>query len=176
MNKIKALDDFATEMGSGSDKTSIERRNARLVKFFQTVYSEEEIMVIGDPNKPTVIHFSREGKTIAISCYVHNFTLIFTDAPFNGQHVHSIALTEMNCKFPNKESIRKLVAETVHREVYRIRVKGTDLYLSGYNFKDKTKDETKYPVFAPHGMKIYFNRGYAQELVDQYGELGLEIC
>lgn len=174
MNRTNAFDDLLSEIGS-IDKESIEKRNNRLLRFFQAVYGSKSVMIIGDPNKPAVILMGNENSASVISCYVHNFTLIFTDSPTQGNHVYSVTLTEKACKHPDKEEVMRIVDSSKHRSVYRVKMKEKNLFLSGYNFMDRTVEETKYPVFSRFGMKVYFNKETAERVVEQFSDYNLEV-
>jgi hypothetical protein len=162
------IDDLQT------DKEVISRRNERLHKFFEMIFGEK-FVIIGDMNKPSVIHLPEKGPSKCISCFVHNFTLTFTSEPFNGEHIHSVQLTMDNIRIVDVEQIMKVIDSAQHKTVFRIKVKETNLFLSGYNFKDKGDYDTKYPVFAPHGEKVYFNVDHAMDIIEKYPEYGLEV-
>lgn len=174
MNRTNSFDEYLSEIGS-IDKESIEKRNNRLLRFFQAIYGPKSVMIIGDPNKPAVILLGENYSASVLSCYVHNFTLIFTDSPSQGDHIHSITLTEKACRNPDSEEIMNVIHNSKHRHVYRVKMKDRNLFLSGYNFIDRTKEETKYPVFSRFGMKIYFNKETAERVAEQFEEYNLEV-
>jgi hypothetical protein len=158
---------------ASTDKEIIIRRNERLKLFFDKIF-DQRYLIIGDPNKPSVIYLPKEGPSRCVSCFVHNFTLVFTSEPFNGEHLYSVTLNNKNIKYPEKSKVIEVINSAQHKTVFRIKVKNTPLYLSGYNFTDKADYETKYPVFAPFGEKIYFNINHAIDIIDRYPELNLE--
>jgi hypothetical protein len=154
---------------------TILKRNERLKKFFHQIFPEDEVMIIGDPNKPSIIRIPKDAPAYCISCFVHNFTLIFTDSPFRGNHIYSITLTERAVRHTPREQVIDAIKNSSHRTVYQIQEKNSGLLLCGYNFIDKTNEETKYPVFSRFRPKIYFNMENVQELVDRFPSYELEI-
>lgn len=156
-------------------KETIDRRNDLLARMFYRVFNKNEIMVIGDPNKPSVIRMPKLSEAFAISCYVHNFTLIFLDKPFKGNQTYSFTLTEKSVENPPVTEILQAIQNARHRSVYQIREKNSGLRLCGYNFVDSNSEETKYPVFAMHKPKIYFNLDHADQLIQQLKGYDLEI-
>ncbi len=143
------------------------RRNQRVVELFK--HFDMPVRLIGDINTPAIIYKD----LYCLCCYVKNFYLVFTDKPFNGENIGQIKLTkDIAC---TKEEIMALLERGEHRLVYKIKVKDTELYLSGYNFLDKDNLDGRYPVFAKFGYKIYFDKDYAQSIVDSYLEYQLEV-
>lgn len=157
---------------------AIQRRNSKLQHFFETYFPESidcevNIKIIGNKHAPAVIMDDR----ILLSCYAHNFDLFFTDVPKNGSTMHQEKLTwEME---PNQEAIKNWFHTAQHRPIYKIKVSGVSLYLAGYNFRHKSKEnpEGKYPVFAPAGYKYYFTKEKAEEIVTTYSteQMPLEV-
>ncbi|WP_127846181.1 hypothetical protein [Psychroflexus aestuariivivens] len=155
---------------------AIKRRNRKLQNFFDNLFPEiigtdVNISIIGNENTPAIIIDHRK----VLSCYVHNFDLRFTDLPSGGEIMHEEKLTwEMN---PDHEKIRQWFHEAQHRSCYKVKVKGTDLYLAGYNFlkRDKENPKGRYPVFAPYGFKYYFTKEKAEEIVTDYSRKGMEL-
>jgi hypothetical protein len=59
--------------------------------------------------------------------------------------------------------------------VYRILLKGAELYLVGYNYLNSEDSVGRYPVFAKHKPKVYFDRSYAEKVAENLVEEGYEI-
>lgn len=154
----------------------IDRRNKKLKNFFDNLFpyiigTEMELDIIGDENAPAIILDHRK----ILSCYVHNFDLIFTDLPKDGVQMHQEKLEwKMD---PDHDKIRDWFHKAQHRDCYRIKVVDKDLFLAGYNFikRDPENPEGRYPVFAPHGYKYYFTKEKAEELAEIYSRDGLEL-
>jgi len=112
---------------------------------------------------------------VVLSAYVKNFDLIFTDKPFQGKEVLKFKLSP-NVKITDVE-LNAILEKYEHRSVYRVKLPDSNLFLVGYNFKDKEKTdaENRYPVFAKFGMKIYFDEAYAQSISATYKDYNLEV-
>ena len=145
-------------------KQTIEKRNKRLVDFFETIGLDVEI--IGDMETPAVIK-----EQYCLACYVHNFNLIFTDHYDQGNEVYRIKLQKE--QEYDTDLILNWLKTATHRRIYRIKMKEHDMYLVGYNFKNKNNPEEKYPVYGKYAAKIYFTDEYAQELIKFYD---LDYC
>ncbi|MFO7656141.1 MAG: hypothetical protein R6W78_03675, partial [Bacteroidales bacterium] len=53
-----------------------------------------------------------------------------------------------------------------HRPVYKLKLINSDLYLVGYNYLNSEDAVGRYPVFAKHKPKVYFDFEYAQSVAD----------
>lgn len=147
----------------------IQRRNELLQNVFN--YFKIPVVLLGSADSPAII-----SKSCCLCCYVHNFNLNFTSAPREGRILFSLKL-DRNQQYP-EDFIEKFIQwfkETPHRKVFRIAYSGTELMLSGYNFQNRELSQGRYPVFAQHGEKIYFDEAYAQSIVETYNNLPLEI-
>ncbi len=145
-------------------KQTIEKRNKRLATFFEQL--ELDVEIIGDMETPAIIK-----DQFCLSCYVHNFNLVFTDHYDQGKELYRIKLQKE--QLYEKEAILNWLNTATHRRIYKIKMRERDLFLVGYNFKDKSNPEDKYPVFGKFAPKIYFTTDYAQELIDLYN---LDYC
>lgn len=145
----------------------IDRRNKRLKEFF--IKAGLSIKIIGDLNTPAIIY----NENWCLSCYVHNFNLIFTNKPDKGNEIKRFKLIQ-DPQVNSKEVIDIILASE-HRKVFRIKLTGQELYLSGYNFIDKSKKETRYPVFSKFGSKIYFDKQHAENIIKEHNDYNLEI-
>jgi hypothetical protein len=140
-------------------KQTIEKRNKRLSVFFEQLGLDVEI--IGDMETPAVIK-----EQYCLSCYVHNFHLIFTDHYDQGKELYRIKLQKEQ-EYETEPIINWLKTAT-HRRIYKIKMKEQELFLVGYNFRDKDNPEDKYPVFGKYAPKIYFTEDYAVDLIALY--------
>jgi hypothetical protein len=145
-------------------KQTIEKRNKRLLTFFQQLGIDVEI--IGDMETPAIVK-----DEFCLSCYVHNFNLVFTDHFNKGNELYRIKLQKE--QEIDEAMVSNWLETATHRRVFRVKIKSCDLYLVGYNFKGETEAEDKYPVFGRYAHKIYFTEDYAQELIDLYQ---LDFC
>lgn len=143
------------------------RRNKRLLSFF--ISNGFNVRIVGDEQKPAVIL----DETSVLSCYVKNFDLFFTKAPFSDEIVRQFKLKHD----PDVTSldIQEAIDMCQHRPVYKIRLKGTSLYLTGYNYLNSEDGVGRYPVFAKHKPKVYFDAEYAEKLVVSLTEEEYEL-
>lgn len=145
----------------------IQRRNKRVVDFFTR--SGFQVKLLGDPNCPAIIY----NDLFCLSCYVKNFDLIFTNRPKAGDEIFRVKL-EAESKMERTE-LMDVLDQAEHRRVYKVKISAADLFLSGYNFLDKTRPETRYPVFAKYGAKLYFDEEYATQICHDYNEYNLVV-
>ncbi|UKJ08805.1 hypothetical protein [Solitalea lacus] len=148
-------------------ENDIQRRNKRVVDFFTR--SGFSIKLLGDPNCPAIIY----NDLFCLSCYVKNFDLIFTDKPKAGSEIFRIKL-ESESRMERPE-LMDVLDRAEHRRVFKVKISNAELFLSGYNFLDKGRPETRYPVFAKHGAKIYFDEEYAKQICYDYNEYNLVV-
>jgi hypothetical protein len=145
-------------------KLTIEKRNKRLAAFFH--HLGLDIDLIGDMETPAVV---KEG--YCLSCYVHNFNLIFTDHYNQGQELYRTKLQK------DQETDIPLITEwlktATHRKVFRIRMREQELYVVGYNFQGEVDSSDKFPVFGKYAPKIFFTEDYAHDLIALYN---LDYC
>lgn len=146
-------------------------RNNRVKNFFNQFIDVE---IYGDINNPAVIFDNKK----ILNCYVHNFKLNFTDKPKDGETLFSIRLSDN--KFTMTEQQKELfftwLKQTNQRNCYRINVVGTNLFLSGYTFKDKNPEtEIKFPVFSEINYKYYFCKEFPLKIIEQYKSKKLNL-
>ena len=59
-----------------------------------------------------------------------------------------------------------IIGKTQHKAVIKIRhTQCDDLFVTGYNFLDRTMSEGRYPVFARYNHKMYFSKKYVDQLI-----------
>jgi hypothetical protein len=136
----------------------VKRRNKRLLNLFTT--NGLSVRLVGDENKPAVIL----NETTVISCFVKNFDLFFTSEPFSNDIIKTVKLKQ-DPEITHYE-LHETLDMCTHRPVYKIKLKETDLFLVGYNYLNSEDAVGRYPVFAKHRPKVYFDFNYAQEVAD----------
>jgi hypothetical protein len=149
----------------------LERRNNRFLNFFKK-YGFTETRLIGDPEKPALL-FNEE---LVLSCYVHNFELRLMDKPFSENVIEVIKLNGINTE-EYSEVLKEWFETYEHRKVYKIQFTDAELYLAGYNFLVRRKEnpEGRYPVFARHHPKVYFSLEKAQEIASELDKAGYKV-
>ena len=134
------------------------RRNKRLKTLFST--NGINVRLVGDEQKPAVI----KDEAMVLSCYVKNFNLHFTKEPFSDEIVRTVKLKHE--PEIDKLELLQILDICKHRPVYKVRLNGTDLYLVGYNYLNSEDSVGRYPVFAKHKPKVYFDLEYAEKVAD----------
>lgn len=145
----------------------IKRRNARLAEFFKLIGLY--VRIIGDENSPAMILNDR----FVLNAYVHNFELRFTDNPVKGNIIYTVKLSE-NPNF-DKNKVISCIEDYEKRPVFRIGLRDTNLYLSGYNFLNREEKLGRYPVFSAYAPKIYFTKDKADEVCKELYQDGYNL-
>lgn len=145
----------------------VERRNARLLSLF--THNNMNVRLVGDPQKPAVIYNEEQ----VLSCYVKNFDLIFTREPFSEEIIRTIKLKSM--PEVTRRELEELIEICTHRPVYKVKLKNCGLYLVGYNYLNSHDGVGRYPVFARHKPKVYFEQAYATKVIAGLVSEGYEV-
>ncbi|UCH15177.1 MAG: hypothetical protein JSV22_04215 [Bacteroidales bacterium] len=146
----------------------VARRNKRLKSLFSR--NGIHIRLVGDENKPAVIR----DEAVVLSCYVKNFNLHFTKEPFSDEIVKTIKLKQD--PDISKYELIEVLEICKHRPVYKLKLAGTDLFLVGYNYLNSEDAVGRYPVFAKHKPKVYFDFEYAQSVAENLRSDGYTIA
>jgi len=145
----------------------VERRNKRLLRFFTEL--GYDVRIVGNAQKPAVIL----NEMVVLSCYVKNFDLHFTKEPFSDEIVKSFKLK--NEIEATKHELQEAIELGTHRPVYKVKLKESDMFLVGYNYLNSEEAMGRYPVFARHKPKVYFDREYAEKLVESLKDEGYDV-
>jgi hypothetical protein len=140
----------------------VARRNKRLVSVFTR--NGMHVRLVGDPEKPAVI---KDEETV-LSCFVKNFNLFFTKEPFSDEIVKAIKLKHE--PEVNRFELEEILDACRHRHVFKLKLKGTELFLAGYNYINSEDAVGRYPVFARHKPKVYFDKSYAENIANNLKE------
>jgi hypothetical protein len=145
----------------------VTRRNKRLVSLFTK--NDINVRLVGDPQKPAIIM----DESIVISCFVKNFNLNFTKEPFSDEIVNTVKLKHE----PDitKYELEQIIEICKHRPVYKLQLKNTNLFLVGYNYMNSEDSVGRYPVFAKHKPKVYFDKNYANDVAESLISDGYNI-
>lgn len=122
----------------------LKRRAYFLHKFFKGL--DMEIFLLGDYNNPLVV----TNENIVLSCYLHNFQLIFKDAPHNGNEVFRVKLKNSLNADDYKEQFKKWFRNTEHRKVFLFQ-SGDFYFNKSVHFLDKD-----YPLYTKCKRLAYY--------------------
>ncbi|RYX80227.1 hypothetical protein EON73_05600 [bacterium] len=133
----------------------VTRRNFYLRRFFSE--NDVSVTLMGDYNSPLIVM----DDNVVLSCYVHNFELIFKDDTHNGKELFRIKLKHTSDQIKNK--LFKWLREAKHRKVYLFKAK--DFYFAKYV---KVFDDQN-PLFTSKKDLAYyvFNRQKAIEIKEK---------
>ena len=145
----------------------IEQRNKYLKRYFSKI--EQDVRLIGYAGKPTIV----VDNLYCISAHVYRFNLFFTDKIYNGNIITRLRLIEGI--YISQDTFNTLLKQMEIKPLHKIKYKDTNLYLSGYNFRDQEKQEDKYPVFSKYNCKLYFKRQNAEEVMDEFSDYPLVL-
>ncbi|MBN2485656.1 MAG: hypothetical protein JXB34_06755 [Bacteroidales bacterium] len=145
----------------------VARRNKRLKSLFSR--NGVNVRLVGDEQKPAVIM----DESVVLSCYVKNFDLHFTKEPFSDEIVKTVKLK--HDPEITRYEIQEVIESCKHRPVYRILLQNSDLFLVGYNYLNSEDSVGRYPVFAKHKPKVYFDKAYAEKVAESLVEEGYQI-
>lgn len=143
------------EKSPNSLAKEVTRRNVYLRRFFSK--NEISITLMGDYNNPLIVM----NDNIVLSCYAHNFELIFKDDTHNGNELFRVKLKSKPDEIKNK--LDKWIASAKHRKVYLFKAKG--FYFAKY--VKVLEDQSA--LFTPKKDFAYyvFNRQKAIEVKEQ---------
>lgn len=142
-----------------TSKDVINRRNDLILRMFVKI--DLPVVTTGNPNHPMLIYKD----SVALGTYLRNFELTFKQE-FDGRDPSGNILTvrlDQHGDF-DKGAIIEAIRLGSHQKEYTILLKGTNLSLSGYNFRRKYANTGRYPVFSKHGIKYFPNKNYAEDI------------
>jgi hypothetical protein len=145
----------------------VTRRNKRLKGLFSRFGIN--VRLVGDDNKPAVI----KDEAIVLSCYVKNFDLHFTKEPFSDEILKTVKLKQE--PEITKFELLEVLELCQHRPVFKVKLESSDLYLVGYNYLNSEDAVGRYPVFAKHKPKVYFDYEYAQSVAENLRTDGYSV-
>lgn len=131
----------------------IKRRKLYLKEFFAQM--QLDVILLGDFNNPLIVTKQNQ----VLSCYVHNFELIFKTAPKDGKIVFNVKLKKMGTGYKDKRQMFKFWLKTAqHREVFLF--KSGDFYFKN----DISFLQEKYPLFSKDIRLAYYVFSYEKAL------------
>lgn len=145
----------------------IEQRNEYLKMYFSKL--EQDIRLIGHIKKPTIV----VNDLYCISAHVHKYNLFFTDKIYDGNVLTRLRLIEG--MYISQDTFNTLLKQMERKMLYKIQYKDTNLYLSGYNFRNREQQKGKYPVFSQYNYKLYFKKQNAEEVMNEFPDYPLVL-
>lgn len=183
MNKDKEVNGNVTETDNEksvnenkSTPSFVPKRNAWLLRFFKKLLPNADIRIMGDENNPAVV-IDHE---FILSCYVHNFDIRFTDKNQKGNILFTVKLqNDIKLIKYDEKTMNDWYSNTQHRKLNRVYLEcestQAPLYLIGWNFKNKTTKEGKYPVFGEYEPRVYFTKQKATEVQEELIQMGYNV-
>jgi len=155
-------------MVKGNALTEVhEKRIARLFHMF----SDFNVDIAGNPNYPMIVI----DRVKLLHTYINNFDLYFLEKmSINGEIPPTIFQHKLRQGTKvSKSQLEEYVETYGFRRVYPIKLYGTDLFLSGWNFKDRHRGLLKYPVFARYRCHYFFSHEIVDSIIEDYPEYKL---
>ena len=146
------------------------RRIRRLYEGFKNF----DVDISGNPHYPMIVI----DKCKMLNTYINNFDLhLLNTASTNPERetIHHLKIDHLDI---SKEFLNEYLDEYGFTRAYAIRHAGTDLYVAGFNFKireGEDKMDGRYPVFGRHKLRYFFQKEYAEQLVDSYPDYKLVV-
>lgn len=145
----------------------VTRRNKWLLRLFTN--NGFNVRLVGDVQKPAVVL----DELIVLSCYVKNFDLHFTKEPYSEEIVKTFKLKSE--PETTKLELQEAIELSMHRPVYKVKMADMDMFLVGYNYLNSDDSTGRYPVFAKHKPKVFFDKDYAVRLAESLIQEGYKI-
>jgi hypothetical protein len=169
--------DKNTDKGGENDKFDCDTRNLMVLRFFKQLFPKNDIRIMADENNPAVV-IDHE---YILSVWVKNHKLRFMNKNQKGEILFELSLnTEFKKLTPQQiDQLNNWYTKNQHRKVKRIYLECENtqapLYLVGWNFRNKTLKEGKYPVFGEYEPKVYFTKDRAVEIQTELIQMGYNV-
>ncbi|MBL7856734.1 MAG: hypothetical protein JNM57_03520 [Cyclobacteriaceae bacterium] len=134
----------------------VQKRNRRLQAFFSS--KNLDVRLHGDAQNPLMVLCG----CVGLSAYVKNFDLILLNKPNQGDVVKTFKLTEI--VQGTREEVIEWIKEYPQMPLFRIQYSKSDLWLCGFNFRDREQRLGRFPVFAREDFHLYKRKAYAEEI------------
>ena len=147
----------------GSINDNINHRNLLIRKFFRHHLPKDNVRTFGNPKFPAIV----VNNQFIANGHVKSIILYMTDGTKYGKTIYSHELLEVEKgNYGSPSQFQDWYHSFPMKRCFKIRVKGTKLYLAGIAYTDQDfNDGHKYPFFAEHEPKIFYNRDYAGTLL-----------
>ena len=146
------------------------RRIRRLYEGFK----DFDVDISGNPNYPMIVL----NKCKMLNTYINNFDLHLLDMPSTNSDRSTVHHLKVDYLEIEKDFLNEYLDEYGYTRVFAIRFAGTDLYVVGFNFKVREKEdkmEGRYPVFGRHKLRYFFQKDYAEDIAKSYPEYNLIV-
>lgn len=155
----------------------ISERNGLLIDFIREL--DLGIHIVDLPHKPK---FLSEDYTTQLSAYVKNFHLMLmrgskSEGMFNDEVFLDIRLKPLrNMDIKNlKADILEWLAMFNHTRVYTLKLAETDLFVCGFNHRNKIDKTNPYPVFARIEPLHYYKLEQVENTKERFNDYDLII-
>jgi len=145
----------------------VQKRNRRLQAFFSS--KNLDVRLHGDAQNPLMVLCG----CVGLSAYVKNFDLILLNKPNQGDTVKTFKLTEI--VQGTREEIVEWIKSFPQMPLYRIQHARSELWLCGFNFRDREQRLGRFPVFAREDFHLYKRKAYAEEIWSMLKTDGYEV-
>lgn len=156
-----------------SAKQLAEIQGRRIRKLYEG-FADFDIDISGNPHFPMLVL----DKFKLLNTYINNFDLHLLDMPSTNPDRSTIHHLKIDYLEISQEFLNNYIEEYGFTRVYSIRLVGTDLFVAGFNFKIREGDdkmEGRYPVFARHKLRYFFQREYAEDIAAAYPDYQLVV-
>ncbi len=155
----------------------ISERNGLLIDFITAL--DLGIHIVDLPHKPK---FLSSDYTMQFSAQVKNFHLVLmcgskSDGMFNDEVFLDIRLKplkNMDMEYL-KVNILEWLVKFNHTRVYTLKLADTDLFICGFNHRNKIDKTNPYPVFAKIEPLHYYKLEQVENTKERFGEYDLII-
>jgi hypothetical protein len=150
----------------------ISERNGLLISLIKEL--DLGIRVVDLPHKPK---FLSHDYSTSFHAYVKNFHLILCKGTASDEVYLDIRLKPIENM--GVEEIKPKILEWMvmfqHEEIHTIKLKGTGLYLVGFNHHNKALKKNPYPVFAYYDPIYYYSLERAEDTLQRFSKYDLVI-
>ena len=153
------------------NENDISERNGLLIDFITSL--ELGINITDLPHKPKLLN---SDYTLCFAAYVDNFHLKLLKGA-NQDLLLDIRLKPI--KNMDVEGLKLTIKEWmdiyIHQPVHVLKLKDTELFLTGYNHKNKILKKNPYPVFAKYDPLVFYSEEFASNTKERFEEYPLII-
>lgn len=156
-----------------TDKRYLER-NRKLRHLFIRVYNTDTkkfVRLIGGMDKPRVL----VGEEFIAEGFLSNNGCTFNITNSDKAVVYKVELLD-NVDNYDEETITTIRENVYLNDIFKIRFKGSVLFLSGYKYFNSNKTvKNGYPVFSKYNPKIFYDKEYAENAAENLRKYGYVV-